>query len=227
MTQPASRLVVRGLGKRYGDQVALEDLDLDLPGSTLLAVVGANGAGKSTFLGSLAGILRHDGTASLDGRQIRPGDRRITYLPQGLRLPAAATVADVLGLLRALAGGRPDRVPPPEGFVPEGSRRIGELSGGQAQRVALVGTLMGAPDLVLLDEPLANLDDEARAIATGLFRAHRDAGAMVLVASPAARDVLATADLAGRIDDGRLAALGPASALLASLGHSLASEGAA
>jgi len=227
MIQPASSLVVRGLGKRYGDHLALEDLDLDLPGSTLLAVVGSNGAGKSTLLGSLAGVLRHDGTATLDGRPIRPGDGRTTYLPQGLRLPAAATVADVLGLLRALAGGMPDRVPLPQDFVPEGSRRIGELSGGQAQRVALAGALMGAPDLVLLDEPLANLDDEARATATNLFRAHREAGAIVLVASPAAHDVLAAADLAARIDNGRLATLGPAAAFLASLGHAIRSEGAA
>ena len=227
MTRPASRLVVRGLGKRYGDHVALEGLDLDLPGSTLLAVVGANGAGKSTLLGSLAGVLRHEGTASLDGRPLRPGDGRTTYLPQRLRLPPAATVADVLDLLRALAGGIPDRVSPPDNFVPEGSRRLGELSGGQAQRVALAGALMGAPDLVLLDEPLANLDDDARAIATGLFRAHRDAGAIVLVASPAAHDVLAAADLAARIDDSRLAALGPATAFLASLGHTIRSEGAA
>lgn len=219
MTGSASRLVVRGLGKRYGDCVALDGLDIDLPGSTLLAVIGTNGAGKSTLLGSLAGVLRHKGTASLDGRPVRPGDGRTAYLPQGLRLPAAATVADILGLLRDLTGGMQDRIAPPDGFVPEGSRKIGELSGGQAQRVALAGALMGAPDLILLDEPLANLDDEARAIATGMFRAHRDAGAIVLVASPAAHDVLAAADLAVRIDDGRLTALGPATTFLAPLGR--------
>lgn len=227
MTHSASRLVVRGLGKRYGNHVALEGVDLDLAGPTLLAVIGSNGAGKSTLLGSLAGVLRHDGTASLDGRTLRSGDGRTTYLPQRLRLPATATVADVLGLLRALAGGIPDRASPPHDFVPEGSRRIAELSGGQAQRVALVGSLMGAPDLVLLDEPLANLDDEARAIATRLLCAHRDAGAIILVASPAAHDILAAADLAIRIDDGRLVALGPAPSFLPSPAYIKRAEGVA
>ncbi|MBF8289589.1 MAG: transporter related protein [Chloroflexi bacterium] len=217
MTGSASRLVVRGLGKRYGERVALDGVDLDLPGSTLLAVIGTNGAGKSTLLGCLAGILRHQGEAVLDGRPVRPGDGRVAYLPQRLRLPATATIADVLSLLRALAGGAPDRFPLPEGFVPDGGRRIGELSGGQAQRVALAGVLMGAPDLILLDEPLANLDDAGRAIATALVRAHRDAGAMVLVASPAALDILTAADLAIRVADGRAAWLGPAAAAIAGL----------
>lgn len=227
MTAAPSRLVIRGLGKRYGEQIALDGFDLDLPGSTLLAVVGANGAGKSTLLGCLACVLRHDGMASLDGTPIRLGDGRAAYLPQRLRLPATATVSDVLGLIRAIAGGTPDRVHPPEGFVPDGSRRIGELSGGQAQRVALAGVLMGAPDLLLLDEPLANLDDEARAIATELLLAHRDAGAIVLVASPASHDILAVADLAARVDNGRLTALVPAQAFLTDLARAVRTAGAA
>lgn len=227
MTETASRLVIRGLGKRYGERQALDGLDLDLPGSSLLAVVGANGAGKSTVLGCLAGVLRHAGTAVLDGRLLSSGDRRIAYLPQRLRLPATATVGDVLDLFRSLAGPVPDRAPPPEGFVPDRTRRIGELSGGQAQRVALVAALMGAADLLLLDEPLANLDDDARATANQLFRAHRDGGAIVLVASPATRDVLASADLAARVEEGRLAALGPAKAFLANLEPAVATEGAA
>ncbi|HSO30459.1 MAG TPA: ABC transporter ATP-binding protein [Candidatus Sulfomarinibacteraceae bacterium] len=217
MTAPTARLVVRGLGKRYGELPALDGLDLDVPGSTLLAVIGPNGAGKSTLLGCLSGVLRHGGSATLDGLPISPGDGRTAYLPQRLRLPPTATVADVLGLLRALAGGASDRLPIPDGFVPDGGRRIGELSGGQAQRVALAGALMGTPDLVLLDEPLANLDDDARSVAMALFRAHRDAGAIVLVASPAANDILVAADLAARIENGRLAELGPASACLGSV----------
>lgn len=201
-----TRLEVRGLGKRYGDRAALADADLALPGGVLVAVVGPNGAGKSTLLGCLAGVLRHDGAAILDGRPIRPGDGRTAYLPQRLRLPSTATVDDVLRLFRSLAGDRPDRVAVPDGFVPDGARRIGELSGGQAQRVGLAAALTGAPDLILLDEPLANLDDEARAAATDLLRAHRSAGAIVLVASPASHDILGAADLAIRVEGGRLRA---------------------
>lgn len=203
------RLEVRGLGKRYGEHAALVDADLALPGGILVAVVGPNGAGKSTLLGCLAGVLRHEGSANLDGHPIRPGEGRTAYLPQRLRLPATATVDDVLRLFRSLAGGRPDRIAVPDDFLPDGTRRIGELSGGQAQRVALTAALTGAPDLILLDEPLANLDDDARAAATDLLRAHRSDGAILLVASPATNDILAVADLAVRVERGRLVAADP------------------
>jgi ABC-type multidrug transport system ATPase subunit len=225
--ETAARLVARGLGKSYGELMALDAVDLDLPGGVVVAVVGSNGAGKSTLLGCLAGILRHRGSAVLDGRPIRPGEGRTAYLPQRLRLPATATVGDVQGLFRSLAGSTGDRVPAPDGFLPDPERRIGELSGGQAQRVALVGALVGAPDLILLDEPLANLDDAARETATALLEAHREAGAIVMIASPAAHDVLLVADVAIRVEGGRVSAPSSPAALLAALERRHSAEGVA
>jgi ABC-2 type transport system ATP-binding protein len=209
------RLVVRGLTKAYGTHEALAGIDLELPAAALVAVLGQNGAGKSTLLGCVGGVLRGRGEILLDGRRPGSGGSRVAYLPQRLRLPGAATVDEILDLFRSLAGAAPDRTVMPAGFVPEGHRRIAQLSGGQAQRVALTGILMGAPDLLLLDEPLANLDDEARLLVRDLLGAHRSGGATVLVASPAALDLLSAADHVVRIEAGRIGFAGPARTFLA------------
>lgn len=210
-------LIVHGLTKSYGRHRVLDALDLSIPGATLAAVVGSNGAGKSTLLGCIAGTLRHDGTIRYDGSPRRPIAGQIAYLPQRIRLPGGATVDEVLALFRALAGPTPDRTTAPEGFVPGGPRRIAELSGGQAQRVALAGVLFGAPRLLLLDEPQANLDDPAKDSLRDMLAAHREAGATILVASPAAFDLLANADLVVRVEAGRVVYHGPAPAFLAGL----------
>ena len=210
-------LVVHGLTKAYGRQRVLDALDLSIPPATLAAVVGSNGAGKSTLLGCIAGTLRHDGTIRYDGSPPSAIPGQMAYLPQRIRLPGGATVGEVLALFRALAGPTPDRAAPPEGFVPAGQRRIAELSGGQAQRVALAGMLFGAPRLLLLDEPHANLDDPAKDSLRDMLAAHRDGGATILVASPAAFDLLAHADLVVRVEAGQVVYHGPAPAFLAGL----------
>lgn len=210
-------LDVGGLTKAYGQQRVLDALDLSIPAATLAAVVGSNGAGKSTLLGCIAGTLRHAGTIRYDGSPLRTVPGEMAYLPQRIRLPGGATVGEVLALFRALAGPAPDRATAPEGFVPAGHRRIAELSGGQAQRVALAGMLMGAPRLLLLDEPHANLDDPAKDSLREMLAAHRDGGATILVASPAAFDLLAHADLVVRVEAGQVVYHGPAAAFLAGL----------
>jgi ABC-type multidrug transport system ATPase subunit len=187
-------VVTEGLSKAYGSTTVLRDIDLRLEPRSLVAVAGANGVGKSTLLGCLAGAIRHVGHVYLDGAPLGKATRgRVAYLPQRLRLPASSSGDEVMRLFGALAGG-PDRVSLPEGFLPDLRKPLGQLSGGQAQRVALAATLRGSPDLILLDEPFANLDDDARAKAHELIRAQRDAGATVLVASPTALDLLAMID---------------------------------
>jgi ABC-type cobalamin transport system ATPase subunit len=145
-----------GIHVEWRERVA-EAPAAEMIGGTLLVADALHWAGGIVRAG--VGDLR----AAETGHVVNLEAECRAHLPQRLRLPPTATVADVLGLLRALAGGASDRLPLPDGFVPDGSRRIGELSGGQAQRVAVAGALMGRPDLLLLDEPLANLDDEARA----------------------------------------------------------------
>jgi ABC-type multidrug transport system ATPase subunit len=200
-----ARMVASGVGKSFGRQVVLRGIDLHLAPSSLVAVAGSNGVGKSTLLSCLAGIVSHEGHVLLDGVRVGRATRgRIAYLPQRLRLPASSNGREVLRLFAALSRGA-DRVALPAGFLPSLSKPLGQLSGGQAQRVALAAVLQGQPDVVLLDEPFANLDDEAREQAHALLRAHRDAGATVLIASPTALDLLAMIDRVLLIEDGRIA----------------------
>ncbi|HET7727964.1 MAG TPA: ATP-binding cassette domain-containing protein [Candidatus Limnocylindrales bacterium] len=198
-------LSVRGLRKSYGARVVLDGIDLDVAPGQIAAIVGENGAGKSTLLGALAGGIRHAGEGWLGGTplgRLEPG--RTAYMPQRPRLPAMATVADVLALFRGLPGAQPDRVAIPDGFLPPPASPVGQLSGGQAQRVVLAAMLLGAPELILLDEPLANLDEEAHEAVIAMLARHRDAGATVLVASPAAIDLLGFADRIVRLAAGRI-----------------------
>ncbi|MEO5918693.1 MAG: ABC transporter ATP-binding protein [Candidatus Limnocylindrales bacterium] len=213
-------ILVHDLAKSYGKSRVLEVPDLAIAEGRLTAVVGGNGAGKSTLLGCLAGVLRFEGSVSygsLAGGATERRPMRLAFLPQRLRLPGAATIDEIMVLFRDLAGSPSDRAPVPDDFLPPGNRRIGELSGGQAQRVALAATLLGAPDVLLLDEPYANLDDAAKAAAREMIVAHRDAGATICIASPAAFDLLVDADQVIQIEGGRVAFSGPASTYLADL----------
>lgn len=202
----AARVVAIGLTKSYGGVEVLRGIDLELCPTSLVAIAGGNGVGKSTLLGCLAGTLRCSGRVLVDGNPLGRATRgRVAYLPQRLRLPASSSGHEVLRLFGALGRGSRASIDVPEGFLPDLRKPVGQLSGGQAQRVALAAVLQGCPDLVLLDEPFANLDDEARAQAHQLLRAHRDAGATVLVASPTALDLLAMIDRVLLLEDGRIA----------------------
>jgi ABC-type multidrug transport system ATPase subunit len=199
------RMVASRISKSYGAQQVLREVDVSLAAGSLVAVAGSNGVGKSTLLSCLAGTVRHEGTVLLDGRPVGRETRgRIAYLPQRLRLPASSSGREVMKLFGALGGGG-KRVALPEGFLPDLAKPVGQLSGGQAQRVALAAVLQGRPDVLLLDEPFANLDDDARDQAHALCSAHRDAGATVLIASPTALDLLAMIDRVLLIEDGGIA----------------------
>jgi ABC-type multidrug transport system ATPase subunit len=197
-------VLAEGVAKSYGDQAVLRAVDLKLAPRSLVAVAGSNGVGKSTLLACLAGTVSHEGTVRMGGQVVGKHTRgRIAYLPQRMRLPGASSGREVMKLFGAM-GRKGDRVDLPEGFLPAMDKPVGQLSGGQAQRVALASILQGSPDLVLLDEPFANLDDDAREQTHSLLRAHRDAGATVLIASPTALDLLAMIDRVLLIEDGRI-----------------------
>lgn len=209
MTEPAARLQVAGLGKAYRGHVVLDDLTLSLDGQRAIAVTGPNGAGKSTLLGCVAGTLRHAGTVLLDGVPVHAAAGRLAYLPQRVRMPPTASIDQIMALFRALAAGQAQRVEIPDGFLPQPERRVGQLSGGQAQRVALAAALSGSPDLILLDEPFANLDEAGREMAVELVRRHAAAGALVLIASPTVLDLIGAVEHVVHIADGGVRFVGP------------------
>lgn len=160
-----------GLTKAYGARLALEGISFEVPAGSLTAVVGPNGAGKSTLLRCLADLVAHEGVATVP--------RPIGYLPQGAALPHGATVREIRSLFAQLGGGCVG------GRADLDDRQVGTLSGGQQQRAALAALAALAPRSLLLDEPTANLDDEARA---ELFTALRDLareGVTIMLTRPA------------------------------------------
>lgn len=202
----AGWLRATGITKRYGSRTVVDGVDIAVARGSFVVLAGRNGAGKSTLLSCLAGSIQHEGSVQLGGRPVGRDTRgRVSYLPQRLRLPGALTGREVLRLFDSI--GRSDGPaidPVPEDFLPPLDTPVGTLSGGQAQRVALAAALTGRPDLVLLDEPFANLDDQGREAARSALQRACEAGTTIMVASPTALDLLSVAERVVLIEDGRI-----------------------
>ncbi|MER7515263.1 ABC transporter ATP-binding protein [Streptomyces sp. NPDC126499] len=164
-------LEAEGLGVRYGRRArtwALRDCAFALPTGRICALVGPNGAGKSTLMTLAAGLLR-----PTEGRILTPGRERIAYVAQDKPLHPRLTVADTLRMGRELNPGRWDDATARRVIADELDPRavIHTLSGGQRTRVALALALGKRPELLLLDEPMADLDPLARHRLMGLLMA--------------------------------------------------------
>lgn len=166
-------LSLQKLGVAYGASVAVHGLDLALAQSgQVVALVGANGAGKSSTLRAIAGLSAMSGEAALDGQNLAKlgmaqRAQRVAYMPQSLPQATALTVYEsVLGTLRIAcpqlstpqAHQRIASVLGDLGLVPLAMRSLGSLSGGQRQMAGLAQLLSRAPRLLLLDEPTSALD---------------------------------------------------------------------
>jgi ABC-type sulfate/molybdate transport systems ATPase subunit len=194
-------------------------------------IFGPSGAGKSTLLRLLAGLdLPHHGRVALDGRaltetaiglRIPPGRRQTSLVSQQPalfpHLTAAANVAYGLRSLdRPACARRVDEMLDLVGATDLATRRPHDLSGGQAQRIALARALAPAPRLLLLDEPFSALDGVASdALLVRLQHWLRESKVQTVVATHDATDALATSAEVLLLRGGRLAALGPASDVLA------------
>jgi ABC-2 type transport system ATP-binding protein len=146
-----------GLGKRYGRRWALADCTLSVPAGQVVGLVGPNGAGKTTFLELAVGLLRPT-KGTIRVRQ------RAGFVAQGAPVYAGLSVADHLRMGQALntrwdAGFARRRVTE-AGLNPR--QRAGRLSGGQRAQLALTLAIAKRPQLLILDEPVANLDPLAR-----------------------------------------------------------------
>ena len=165
------------LGRRYGERVALAGVSLTLPCGGTLAVLGPNGAGKSTLLRVLATLLRpHDGTVRVLGAAL-PGEAwrvrgRIGYLGHEPLLYRDLSARENLLLharLHEVAEARVGELLDAVGLARRGDDPLHSYSRGMMQRCAVARAVLHDPELVLLDEPKANLDPAAAAVVEPLL----------------------------------------------------------
>jgi len=213
-------LAAAGLGRRYGARWALRDCTLSVPAGHVVGLVGPNGAGKSTLLRLAAGLLAPT-AGSLHVLGCRPGDPdvlgRVGFVAQDKPLYGRFTVADTLrmgGWLNpawdlATARAHLDSLDIPLG------QRCGALSGGQRAQVALALALGKRPDLLLLDEPVANLDPLARRqFLQAMLAAAADSGMTVVLSSHLLADLERSCDYLVLLSAARVQLCGPTDDLL-------------
>ncbi|MDP1849117.1 MAG: heme ABC exporter ATP-binding protein CcmA [Solirubrobacteraceae bacterium] len=207
---------LRGAGRRYGERAALRDVTLELEAGRTLVVFGPNGAGKTTLLRMLATLLRpHAGEVRVLGRPL-PDDGyavrgRIGFLGHEAMLYRELSGRENLRFYARLYGVAPARVEEVLAAVGMSARAddpVAELSRGMVQRLAIARAVLHEPALLLLDEPLANLDPAAAAQVAPLIGAGSHATRVVTSHDPAGG--LRGADLALGLKAARVTFLAPA-----------------
>jgi ABC-2 type transport system ATP-binding protein len=184
----------RSLTRKFGDKVAVDHIDLDIPSGRIYGFLGPNGSGKSTTLRMLCGMLiPSDGHAEVfglsvvkDAEAIR---RRLGYMPQKFSLWEDLTTDENLRFIADLYGLEGDvdariaQARATYNLEKLRRQRAGTMSGGQKQRLALAAATLHAPELLLLDEPTSAVDPQSRRDFWERLFALAEAGATILVST--------------------------------------------
>ncbi|MFC4008056.1 ABC transporter ATP-binding protein [Nonomuraea purpurea] len=214
-------LELTGLTKRFGDNVAVDHVDLSVPQGSFYGLVGQNGAGKTTTLSMAVGLLRPDsGTSRIFGIDVwaDPAQAKalVGVLPDGLAMPERLTGREVLrylGLLRGL---------PPEVVAERAEELLAvldldradktlviEYSTGMRKKIGLATALLHAPRLLVLDEPFEAVDPVSAATIKTILRGFVAGGGSIVLSSHVMALVEQLCDHVGVIDKGQVAAAGP------------------
>ncbi|WHT22399.1 ABC transporter ATP-binding protein [Crossiella sp. CA-258035] len=221
-------LEVAGIGKQYkrrfgrGSNWALRDCTFEVPTGRVAALVGPNGAGKTTLLSMLAGLLAPtEGTAKVGGRLVTAGRGRaagrVSFVAQEKPLYRQLSVATMLAVAARLNHEWDQRRATRwlERFEIPLDRPCGKLSGGQQAQVAFAIALGSCPSVLLLDEPLANLDPLARnEVTQELLGEAAETGMTVLLSTHVVAELGGVADHLVLLADGALLADGPVDDIL-------------
>ncbi len=154
------------LTKKFGDQTALNNINIEINTNEIIGLLGPNGAGKSTLMKSIVGALRIDeGQILFNGNDIGENEietkKNIGFLPENNPLYSEMYVKEYLSFvadLHQVSKQRIEEVIDLVGITPEKSKKISQLSKGYKQRVGLAQAILHAPDLLVLDEPTNGLD---------------------------------------------------------------------
>jgi nitrous oxidase accessory protein len=194
---------------------AVDNLSFELQRGQALALWGSNGAGKTTVLKCLLGLLDCRGELRIDGLDLRRDGRRaralLGYVPQELAFHAAMSVEESCRFYANLKHVTFDRIPvvlEQVGLAGQMQKRVGALSGGMKQRLALALALLADPPVLLLDEPTSNLDAAARAEFLAMLVALRKNGKSLLFTSHHVTEVDQLADQVLLLRDGQRVAQG-------------------
>jgi ABC-2 type transport system ATP-binding protein len=210
-------LEIDKVSKRYGDVVALQDLTFDVRPGELFGFVGSNGAGKTTAMRVILGVLSADaGEVRWAGRPLTLGiRRRIGYMPEERGLYPRMKVADQLTYLAQLHGvSRADAVASMTrwtdrlGVAARRGDEVQKLSLGNQQRVQLAASLVHDPAILVLDEPFSGLDPVAVDVMSRVLREKASGGAPVLFSSHQLDLVERLCDRVGIIRSGQMVAVG-------------------
>jgi ABC-2 type transport system ATP-binding protein len=213
------------LTKRYGEETALDSFDLRVERGEIFGFLGPNGAGKSTTIDVLLDFVRPtDGDAAVAGHDPQHSPRAVResvgVLPDDYALYDSLSGAEHVELAKELHGSDEDtdallsRV----GLADAGDRAAGSYSKGMTQRLAFGMALVGDPDILVLDEPLAGIDPNGVEDVREIIRTEADSGTTVFFSTHALERVEAICDRVAIVADGELVAVDTVSGLRDSFG---------
>ncbi|GAA2947053.1 hypothetical protein GCM10010458_35710 [Microbacterium luteolum] len=181
---------VRGLTKRYGQRVAVEELSFVVPRGSIVGLLGPNGAGKSTTLRTIVGLLKPTiGDSLIDGAPFAALENPAAHVGvhmDGFGFEAGITARRHLEITRLAAGvprSRVDAVLEEVGLAADARRRVKTFSTGMAQRLGLAAALIGSPRTLVLDEPANGLDPDGIRWLRRFLRGYAERGGTVLISS--------------------------------------------
>ena len=206
---------VENLSKRFGQTLALNDISFEINTGEAVALWGANGAGKTTALRCLLGVIPYEGTVRLgeyhstwQGKAVR---RLLGFVPQEINFHDDLSVLETLHFYARLKKTAVDTDHTAAFLARLGldthlKKQVGDLSGGMKQRLALAIALLADPPILVLDEPTANLDVKAREEFLTLLLSLKEAGKTLIFSSHRPDEVTTLAD--PRVGLGKRAARG-------------------
>jgi ABC-2 type transport system ATP-binding protein len=225
MVERVPALRCRGLVKRYEKVVAVDGLDLEVQAGECFGLLGPNGAGKTTTIEILEGLNTADaGEVEVLGLRWGRDDRelreRLGIQLQETQLSEKLTVEELLRLFRSFyrRGRDVDEVLRLVELEPKRTSWYSKLSGGQKQRLAVACALVGAPDLLFLDEPTTGLDPQSRRQLWALLERFRAEGGTILLTTHYMDEAQTLCDRVAVVDRGKVIALGTPKELIRSLG---------
>jgi branched-chain amino acid transport system ATP-binding protein len=218
-------LEVEGLSVSYGPVRAVRDVSFAVEAGELVVLLGANGAGKTSVLSSVMGLIERQGAVRFEGEDLRgcPTEeivrRGMTLSPEGRRIFGGLTVEENLRLAwpHRARNGFGARIGEMTDLFPPLAEKLGQhaalLSGGQQQQLAIARALMSSPKLLLLDEPSLGLAPRLVDDMLGLLRRLRADGVTIVLVEQNARKALGIADRGYVLQHGELQTHGSADEL--------------